>query len=55
MNLNDYIAVINGDRKEGSSVKYVTPLLKDKDAFKYTFEEWTKFAIECGANVSVGP
>ena len=30
-------------------------LLKDKDAFKYTVEELTKFAIECGANVIVGP
>ena len=50
MNLNDYIAVINGYPKEGISFKDVTPLLKDKDAFKYTVEELTKFAIECGAN-----
>ena len=55
MNLNDYIAVINGYPKEGISFKDVTPLLKDKDAFKYTVEELTKFAIECGANVIVGP
>ena len=55
MNLNDYIAVINGYPKEGISFKDVTPLLKDKDAFKYTVEELTKFAIEWGANVIVGP
>lgn len=55
MNLNDYIAVINGYPKEGISFKDVTPLLRDKDAFKYTVEELTKFAIKCGANVIVGP
>ena len=38
MNLNDYIAVINGYPKEGISFKDVTPLLKYKDDIKYTVE-----------------
>ena len=32
-----------------------TPLLKDKDAFKYTVEELTKFAIEVQVDVVAGP
>lgn len=55
MNLNEYIAVINGYPKEGISFKDVTPLLANKDAFKYAIKELSKFAKECGANMIVGP
>lgn len=55
MNLNDYVAVINGYPKPGISFKDVTPILQNKEAFKYAVSELAKFAKEVGANVVVGP
>lgn len=55
MNLNDYIAVINGYPKEGISFKDVTPLLQNKGAFKEAVDQLAQFAKDCGANVVVGP
>ena len=55
MDLNKYIAVINGYPKPGISFKDVTPLIADKDAFNYAVDELVKFAKEVNANVIVGP
>ena len=39
MDLNKYIATIEGFPKEGISFKDITPLLQNGDAFKYSIEK----------------
>lgn len=55
MNLKDYIAVVEGFPKEGISFKDVSPLLADKDAFKYTVKELAKAAKKYEPDVIIGP
>ena len=55
MDLNKYIATIEGFPKEGISFKDITPLLQDGDAFNYTLNKLIEFAKKQGANVIVGP
>lgn len=55
MDLNKYIATIEGFPKEGISFKDITPLLQDGDAFNYTINKLIEFAKKQGANVIVGP
>jgi len=55
MNLNDYIATIEGFPKEGISFKDITPLLQDKDAFKNSIDQIVEFGKKVGADVVVGP
>ena len=55
MDLNKYIAVINGYPKPGISFKDVTPLIANPEAFNYTCEQFVDFAKEVNANVIVGP
>lgn len=55
MELNKYIATIEGFPKEGISFKDITPLLQDGDAFNYTINKLIEFAKKLGADVIVGP
>ena len=55
MDLNKYIATIEGFPKEGISFKDITPLLQNGDAFKYSIEKFVEFAKSVGADVIVGP
>ncbi len=55
MDLNKYIAVINGYPKEGISFKDVTPLLQNPEAFNYAIDELVKFVKEVKADVVIGP
>ena len=55
MDLNNYIATIEGFPKEGISFKDITPLLQNGDAFKYSIEKFVEFAKSVGADVIVGP
>ena len=55
MDLNKYIATIEGFPKEGISFKDITPLLQDGDAFNYTINKLIDFAKKQGADVIVGP
>lgn len=55
MNFEDYIATVEGFPQEGISFKDITPLLKDKDAFKAACLELANFARELGATIVVGP
>lgn len=55
MDLNKYIATIEGFPKEGISFKDITPLLQDGDAFNYTINKLIEFAKKLGADVIVGP
>ena len=55
MDLNKYIATIEGFPKEGISFKDMTPLLQNKEAFNYTISKFAEFAKEVGADVVVGP
>ena len=55
MDLNKYIATIEGFPKEGISFKDITPLLQDGDAFNYTINKLIEFAKKQGANLVVGP
>lgn len=55
MDLNKYIATIEGFPKEGISFKDITPLLQDGDAFNYTINKLIEFAKKHGADVIVGP
>lgn len=55
MDLNKYIATIEGFPKEGISFKDITPLLQDGDAFNYTISKLIEFAKKHGADVVVGP
>ena len=55
MDLNKYIATIEGFPKEGISFKDITPLLQDGDAFNYTINKLIEFAKKQGADVIVGP
>lgn len=55
MNLNDYIAVIDGYPKEGISFKDVTPLLRNPEAFRESVEQLSEFVRSVGADVVVGP
>lgn len=55
MNFEDYIATVEGFPQEGISFKDITPLLRDKDAFKAACKELATYAKELGATVVVGP
>jgi adenine phosphoribosyltransferase len=55
MDLNKYIATIEGFPKEGISFKDITPLLQNGDAFKYSIDKFVEFAKSVGAEVIVGP
>ena len=55
MDLNKYIATIEGFPKEGISFKDINPLLQDGDAFNYTINKLIEFAKKQGADVIVGP
>ena len=55
MDLNKYIATIEGFPKEGISFKDITPLLQNGDAFKYSIEKFVEFAKSVGADAIVGP
>ncbi len=55
MNLNDYIAVIDGYPKEGISFKDVTPLLRNPEAFRESVKQLSEFVRSVGADVVVGP
>ena len=45
MNLNNYIRDIPDFPKKGIIFKDITPLLKNKDAYNYTIEEFKKRII----------
>ncbi|MCR5350547.1 MAG: adenine phosphoribosyltransferase [Acholeplasmatales bacterium] len=55
MNLKDYIKNIPNYPKEGIIFRDITPLIQDADAFRYTIDEFNKYAIECGANKIASP
>ena len=55
MDLNKYIAVINGYPKPGISFKDVTPLIANPEAFNYVVDQFVEFARSVNANVVVGP
>ena len=55
MDLNKYIATIEGFPKEGISFKDITPILKNGEVFKSVTNEIVEFAKKVGANVIVGP
>ena len=55
MKLEDYIANVPNFPKEGIQFKDITPLLNDKDAYKYAIDELIKFGKEVGANKVMGP
>ena len=46
MNLNNYIRDIPDFPKKGIIFKDITPLLKNKDAYNYTIEEFKKRIIK---------
>ena len=55
MDLNKYIATVEGFPKEGISFKDITPLLQNGEAFKYSIDKFVEFAKSVGAEVIVGP
>lgn len=55
MDLNKYIATIEGFPKEGISFKDITPLLQSGEAFNYAISKLIEFAKQQGADVIVGP
>ncbi len=54
MELKDYIRDIPNFPKEGIIFKDITPLLKDKEAFRYTIEEMSKY-IKDDIRYIIGP
>ncbi len=55
MDLGEYIRVIEDFPKEGVSFKDITPLLKDKDAFRYAVKSISDKLKELNVDVIVGP
>ncbi|MFD3156426.1 adenine phosphoribosyltransferase [Haloimpatiens sp. FM7330] len=55
MNLEDKIRVIEDFPKEGISFKDITTLLQDKEALKYTIDEFVKYLKDKEIDVVVGP
>lgn len=55
MDLKSKIRVIEGFPKQGISFKDVTTLLQDKEAFKYTIDEFKKYLEDKKIDVVVGP
>ena len=55
MDLNKYIATIEGFPKEGISFKDITPLLQSGEAFNYAISQLIEFSKQQGADVIVGP
>ncbi len=55
MDLKQYIADIPDFPAKGILFRDVTPLLKDKDAYKYAVEELSEFAKEVGTELVLGP
>lgn len=55
MNLKDYIENIPNYPKEGIIFRDVTPLIQNPKAFRFTIDEFNKYANECGANVIASP
>jgi len=54
LELKDYIRDIPNFPKEGIIFKDITPLLKDKEAFRYTIEEMSKY-IKDDIRYIIGP
>ena len=54
MNLNNYIRDIPDFPKKGIIFKDITPLLKNKDAYNYTIEEFKKRIIEKKIDYIIG-
>ena len=55
MDLRKYVANVKGFPKENIIFRDVTPILQDKDAFKYTINQISEYAKKVGANVIAGP
>ena len=55
MELNNYIASIQDYPKEGILFRDITPLLQNKDAFKYAIDKLCEFAKSVNATVVAGP
>lgn len=55
MELKDYIADIPDFPSEGILFRDITPLLNDKDAYKYTVDKLAEYAKSKGVELVVGP
>ena len=55
MDLRKYVADVKGFPKENIIFRDITPILQDKDAFKYTIDLFCEYAKKVGANVIAGP
>lgn len=55
MNYKDYIASVKDFPVEGILFRDITPLMANGEAFRSACDELKEFAIECGAEVIVGP
>ncbi|HOE58113.1 MAG TPA: adenine phosphoribosyltransferase [Bacillota bacterium] len=55
MDLKEYIRVIEDFPKEGISFKDITPLLKDRDAFRYAVKSISDNLRDLNVDVIVGP
>ncbi|HPL54474.1 MAG TPA: adenine phosphoribosyltransferase [Bacillota bacterium] len=55
MDLKEYIRVIEDFPKEGISFKDITPLLKDRDAFRYAVKSISDNLRDLNVDVVVGP
>ncbi|WP_422397973.1 adenine phosphoribosyltransferase [Spiroplasma endosymbiont of Crioceris asparagi] len=54
MELDKYIINVENFPKEGIVFKDITPLLNDKDAFKYAIDEMTKIVNKLNPDVIIG-
>ncbi len=55
MDLKKYIASIEDFPKKGIIFRDVTPLLLDRNAFKYSVDKLSQFGNSVGANIIIGP
>lgn len=55
MDLNNYITNVPDFPKKGIQFKDITPLIGDKEAFRFAINEMASFARAKGAEIIVGP